>query len=213
VTSAPTDLPPPPLPDDTVGDPVRTRARAWLSLALVLLFTGTLLSLDRFGRGRRVYAPGRTVLEVARPEDAAEAWKAHGLAGRTLLLFGPFPHLLRASTAEAERPREEQDFVERAALDNVVRRVYYVVPDDRWDSLFGRDLPGFFRDAPGLWRGRYLHYSLGLPIIATTPTSLPRLDEPVLLYVDRTRFDPAFAFEVLSKLGMTSDFIVLTGRP
>ena len=132
------------------------------------------------------------------------------MRGRTLLLFGPFPHLWRTSYVEGARRAAEQSFVERAALDNLVRRVYFIVEDDRWESLFGRDLPGFFRKVPGMERGLYMHYPLGLPVIATTPSSLPRLREPSLVYVDRGRFDPARVREVLSRKWLDYDLLVVS---
>jgi hypothetical protein len=192
-------------------DPERTSqgpTKTLLAGATILVFVATLLSLDAFGKGRRQFSPGREVLVVERPIQVYELWKARGVRGRTLVLFGPFPHLWRTSYVEGAAPAGEQSFVERAARDNLVRRVYFLVPDEDWDKLFGRDLPGFFRRVPGLDRGLYMHYSLGLPIVATTPSSLPTLGEPALVYVDTTRFELPFVERVLSRKGIRADLIL-----
>ncbi|HSN16122.1 MAG TPA: hypothetical protein VLT61_15925 [Anaeromyxobacteraceae bacterium] len=167
----------------------------------------TFVSLDQLGRARRRFSPREEVIEVARPEQTLDAWRERGLRGRTLVLFGPFPHLWRTSYSDGA-PRGPQGFVELAALENVVRRVYFLVPDEDWEVQFGGDLPGFYRRVPGVARGLYMHYSLGLPVVATTPSSLPRLHEPALVYVDQERFDLASTRRVLARKGIVSDLIV-----
>jgi hypothetical protein len=194
----------------TAPDSAAATARTRIAIAILLLFVSTLVALDRYGKSRRVLAARAEVLEVARPDEAYAAWQNRGVAGRTLLLFGAFPHLGRTTYTEGAPP---QTFVERAALENVVRRVYYLVPDDAWDGLFGRRLLGFFRSAPGLERGLYLHYAVGIPIIATTPSSLPRLEEPPLVYVDERRYDLAFVEALLAEKGIAPDLVVASRGP
>lgn len=184
-----------------------TAARTRISVAILLLSIAIVLALDHHGKSRRIYSSGHVVLEVARPEQAYEAWKDSGARGRTLLLFGAFPHPWR-SAGGGPHQRGPDSIVTRAALENIVRRIYVLVPDDRWDALFGVPLPGFFRAAPGLEKGLYMHYPLGLPVIATTPSSLPRLAEPPLVYVDRTRFELRQVEELLSQKGVASDLLV-----
>jgi hypothetical protein len=184
--------------------------RSRIAIAIALMVGATLITLDHYGKSRRGLAPRTQRVELTRPEESFDVWKNAGARGRTLILFGAFPHLWRPSMTG---PRTGQEsVVERAAHANIVRRVYFLVPDDRWDALFGQDLPGFYRKAPGMERGLYMHYSVGLPVIATTPSSLPALAEPALVYIDKERFEPAFAEEVLSKRGIGSDVtIVSTG--
>lgn len=189
------------------GSPTSTTARTRISIFVILLAVATLFALDRHGKSGRVHSDRRVVLEVARPELAYEAWKDSGAHGRTLLLFGAFPHLWSSTDAGPE-PRGPQSFVTRAALENVVRRIYVLVPDDAWDALFGVPLPGFFRRVPGVERGLYMHYTLGLPVIVTTPSSLPGLAEPCLVYVDEQRFELSRVQQLLSEKGVVSDLIV-----
>jgi hypothetical protein len=188
--------------------PSASRTRARIAIAILALSALTFVSLDQFGRARRRFSPREEVIELARPEQALDAWRERGLRGRTLILFGPFPHLWRTSYSEGAPRQGPQGFVELAALENVVRRVYFLVPDESWDAQFAGDLPGFFRKVPGVERGLYMHYPLGLPVVATTPSSLPRLHEPALVYVDEGRFDLAFARRVLARKGIVSDLIV-----
>jgi hypothetical protein len=186
---------------------VGRKIRIAIGIAILLALGATLITLDRYGKSRRRLAPRRQRVELARPEEAFEVWKNAGARGRTLILFGAFPHLWKPSTGSVGN---RQGVVERAALANIVRRVYFLAPDDRWDELFGQELPGFYRKVPGVERGLYMHYSLGLPVIATTPSSLPALAEPALVYVDKGRFEPAFAEEVLSRKGIDSDVIIVS---
>jgi hypothetical protein len=186
----------------------RTAVRTRIAFGILLLSAAVLWSLDGLGKRRRHFASGHDVLALESPAQALDAWRERGVAGRTLVLFGPFPHLWRSSYVEGVQQVTEQSFVERAALENRVRRVYFLVPDESWDAMFGVELPGFYRKVPGLDRGLYMHYALGLPVIATTPGSLPAMDEPVLAYVDRGRFDVAFAQELLAKKGITFDLLV-----
>lgn len=187
----------------------RGRARILLSLAIAAITAVTLVALDRWGRSRRVFAAPQAIAEVARPEQAYDLWRDRGVRGRTLLLFGPFPHPWR-STDGGPHPRGPDSFVTAAALENVVRRIYVLVPDAEWEERFAVPLPGFFRAVPGLARGTYMHYPLGLPVIATTPSSLPRSDEPSLVYVDRRRYDPQAVARFLARAGHPYDLLVVS---
>jgi hypothetical protein len=186
-----------------------TRARIRIAIAILLLSVACLIALDRHGKRNRISSSGHEVIEVDRPEQVYEAWRARGARGRTLLLFGTFPHPWRSTDQGVDAPGPAS-FVTLAALENVIRRIYVLVPDDRWDALFGVPLPGFFRAVPGLERGLYMHYPLGLPVIATTPSSLPRLSEPSLVYVDRERFELPDVERILSEKGAASDLIVVS---
>lgn len=187
-----------------------SKVRTRIAIAILLLFAAAVISLDWYGRTRRSLSPRSLVIEVASPEETYEAWRRSGVRGRTLILFGAFPHLWRTSYAEGAPPPGPKSFVELAALDNLVRRVYFLLPDEGWDTTFGQELPGFFRKVPGLRRGMYMHYSLGLPVIATTPSSLPSMSEPALVYVDRGRFDLAFVQALLARKGITTDVLVVS---
>lgn len=186
------------------------RARIVLSVLILVSTVAVLWGLDRHGKAARAFAPELgLVLEVERPEQALEVWSQRGVRGRTLLLFGPFPHPWR-STDGGPHQRGPDSFVTVAALENVIRRIYVLVPDDDWDRLFGVPLPGFYREAPGLSRGLYMHYPLGLPVIATTPSALPRREEPALVYVDRRRFDADAVRRHLERMGQRFDLLVVS---
>lgn len=185
------------------------RARLVLSLVILAAAGAVLLGLDRRGRASRVFADQQAVLEVERAEQVYDVWRDAGVRGRTLLLFGPFPHAWRSTDLGAHQ-RGPDSFVTAAALDNVVRRIYVLVPDDDWEDLFGAPRPGFYRRVPGLARGLYMEYPLGLPVVATTPSSLPANAEPSLVYVDRRRFDPGAVQQYLARTGHPFDLLVVS---
>jgi hypothetical protein len=101
-------------------------------------------------------------------------------------------------------------FLAVAALENVVRRMYVLVPDEDWERDFIPPRPGFYRPLPAPARGFYLDNPLGLPVVATTPASLPSLGEPALVYVDRIRFDPAAVQQLLARVGIPFDLFVVS---
>jgi hypothetical protein len=189
-------------PDPTAA----RRVRIVLSVLVLAATVAVLWGLDHRGRSARVFAAEKVVLEVERPDQVFDVWSARGVRGRTLLLFGPFPHPWRSS--EGAHAHGPDSFVTRAALENLVRRIYVLVPDHLWDEEFGVPRPGFFRSVPGLAQGYYMHYPLGLPVIATTPSSLPELGEPALVYVDRSRFHPGAVQRFLARAGVRFDVLV-----
>lgn len=194
-----------------VADPTaRRRARIVLSVVILASTAAVLWGLDLYGRSSRVFTGPPAIVELERPAQAYDLWRERGARGRTLLLFGPFPHPWRSSD-EGPHPRGPDSFVTLAALENVVRRIYVLVPDDEWEARFSVPLPGFFRPVPGVGRGTYMHYPLGLPVVATTPSSLPRLDEPSLVYVDRRRFDPETVVRFLARARHPYDLLVVSG--
>ena len=81
-----------------MDDPTRSRrAKAAISAAILLVAAALLVALDHHGKASRTFADGTTVLEVSRPQQADDVWLERGLRGRTLLVFGAFPHPWRSS--------------------------------------------------------------------------------------------------------------------
>lgn len=180
--------------------------RVAFAVGIVASLVAALLLLDGRGKAARAFARTPAALEADRPDQVLDIWRAQGVRGRTLLLFGPFPHPGR--TGEARATGRPEGLVSAAAFEGVVRRVYVVVPDERWEEDFGAPRPGFYRAVPGLARGLYMRYPLGLPVVATTPSALPALAEPSLVYVDRRRFDPAAVMEYLARTRQRFDLLV-----
>jgi hypothetical protein len=192
-------------PEPSVG----YRNKIAISLTVVVLFLAATITLSLYGKTQRVYAPGVTAITVESTEEAFSVWEERKVKGRTLLLFGNYPHITRSSDYKGVRQLGPSNLIEFAAFSNIVRRIYYLIPDADWEGLIRQGGFGAFRKVPGMERGLYLYNLVGIPIIATTPTSLPHLSEISLVYINSQRFNEADVRDILSSKGIASDIIIL----
>lgn len=186
-----------------------SRHRVAFSLAVILLFLTVIIAMSLYGKSRRVYASGVTIITVDSPEEAYSVWNEKNVKGRILLLFGKYPHVKKSWDYEGVRELTASNFIELAAFNNIVRRMYFIIPDDNWEEIRQQGMFGSFRPVPGLERGLYLYNLAGTPIIATTPSSLPNLSETTMVYINGRRFDEAYVRDILSNKGIASDITVL----
>jgi hypothetical protein len=182
-----------------------------VSIIILAAFFAVVLGLNWFGISRRVGLREKTVLSVDSPEKIYEAWEARKVRGRILLLFGTYPHFTRTADYEGVRELTALNFVEFSAFNNLVRKIYMIVPDDQWEDIRNQPSIGALRKVPGMERGLYLYTLVGIPIIATTPTSLPPLSETTLVYINSRTFDKAFVQDILSSRGINTDITILYG--
>jgi hypothetical protein len=195
------------------------RGRAAWTAAVVLAAGLVLGGASWRGHAARTFAPapaggGAAVLPVASAEQAVLAWRAAGLRGRTLVLFAAYPHF-HTTWLEWSRgaPLTDANWLDVAILENVVRRVYWVVPEEGWEAF--RRQPRMYSaidEAPAVPAPTPLFTASGVPLLAVTPRSLPRLDEPVLAFVDAARFPPAEAASILASRRLESDLTVVLAR-
>jgi hypothetical protein len=184
---------------------------AWTAASAAALALVLALCAAR-GRSGRAFAAAPAAVEVAAPALALDAWRRAGVRGRVLVLFGRYPH---ANTYYADwlagAPLNDGNFLEVAVFENVVRRIYFVVPEREWEGFSAqRRMYWPYRELPG-GRGAYLHNVSGIPLVACTPSSLPRSGEPVLAYVERGVFGAAEAAGILASAGLAADLVVLHG--
>jgi len=183
------------------------RHRTSCTLAAILLFAAVVVAANALGHRSRVFAPTRTTHVVASPQEAAQIWEEKQVKGRTLLLFDDFPHDLAVEPLDGQPPPSR--LVRHGIFRNVVRRIYLVVPDARWEEFQrGASMYGFLREVPGIARARYLFTLSGVPTIAVNASSLPSLREDALVYVNDGAFDYAQAAALLARKGITSDVMV-----
>lgn len=191
--------------------PIISGSRAAISIAVVLVCALSAFALDFYGKSNRLYASSTAESLIDSTESAYRLWERENVRGRTLLLFGSYPHITRSSDYEGIRELGPSNFIEFAAFNNYVRRIYYIVPDESWESITQQGATGALRRAYGMERGMYLYNLIGIPIIATTPTSLPRLSETALVYVNASQFDYVYVKEILLAKSITADIIVTYG--
>lgn len=184
------------------------RHRALHTTLALLLFAGAVLAVRAHGVRGRVSAAARSTHVVASPEQASLIWAEKGVRGRVLLLFDHYPHGV-AFAPPGAAPPSPADLVAHAVLHDVVRKVYFVVPDDAWDRV-SRERATYLplREAMELAEGFHLFTLSGIPMIALPASALPPLREEPLVYVNEELFDRDRTLALLARRGVTSDVLV-----
>jgi len=177
-------------------------------------FLLVLCLLTLHGRSSRSYASQTARLSVDAPEKALALWEAQKVKGRILLLFDNYPHLQgRYTYGDSSFQPTGSNFIELALFQNIIREIYFIVPDYLWEEFRTNEMYHPLRGVPGLERGLFLYSMNGLPIIATTPTSLPQLSEPVLVYVNGSIYKEADARDLLAQKNISSELFVTFRDP
>jgi len=189
------------------------KSRSASSLVIVISFLAAVVLVSWHGRNNRLYTAGTSIITVDSPEKAYFAWEEKKVRGRILLLFGSYPHLTRSSDYEGGLHLTSSNVIEFSVLNNLIRKIYYIIPDDSWEdmvqnTMVQKGIIGSLRRISCMERGMYLYNLLGIPVIATTPTSLPIPSEKVLVYIDHQLFDEVKVRDILSNKGIASDIVI-----
>lgn len=173
-----------------------------------IFFLFVLVVLTYRGDRARKFAADRSSVSVDSPEKAVEIWREKNVKGRTLLLFDNYPHLRGRMGYDGIPQLTSSNFVEISIFENIVRRIYLIIPEAAWDDFKKRKTTNPIRAVSAVDKGVYLFSVSGIPIIALTPSSLPSLSETVLVYINRRVFDPEQARELLSQKKISSDILI-----
>ena len=177
-------------------------------MTAIVLFLGIVLLLTNHGTGNRIFASGKTTLQVKAPEEAYLFWKEQGVKGRVLLLFDNYPHARGLVNYDGEPQLSPSNFVEFSVFKNLVRKIYFIVPDADWDEFRQRETIRPIRTVHHLEKGLYIYNLNGIPLIAVTPSSLPHLSEKTLVFNNNHMFNFAQTLELLSRKKIDSDIII-----
>jgi hypothetical protein len=189
------------------------RALAW-SLAIVLAAAALAAAATWQAQRGRAFAASATTHEVDSPEQAFRLWKAAGVRGRTLLLFAPYPHFHTTYEAYARGAGlGDSNWIEYGIFENVLRRIYWIVPDAEWTAFRKQQATYSPIQAVPFFPGpASLYTASGVPLVAVTPSTLPGLEEPVLVFVSADRFDPREVAAFLSRQSIRADLVVVHRR-
>ncbi|QWV92796.1 hypothetical protein KP004_16680 [Geomonas oryzisoli] len=179
------------------------------SLAATALLIAVIAVDNNHGTGHRIFAPGRETVTVASPEKAYHVWQHKGVKGRTLVLFDRYPHMHGRFNYEGEPQLEHSNLIEYSIFQNVIRKLYFIVPDENWVEFLQQPTTKVIKPIAGLERGVSLYDLNGLPMIGTTPSSLPHIPEQVLVYINGDVFDARQAQDLLTRKGISSDITVI----
>ena len=181
------------------------------SVITVMLFSVIVIGVTIHGNNSRIFASGSTMLAVDSPDKAYAVWKEKGVHGRVLLLFDNYPHAqgLLSYIRDGGVPQlTTSNLVEFGVFNNIIRKVYFIVPDEQWEEFRHRKEMGPLRNVTGVERGMYLFYKSGISLIAITPSSLPSMQEQVLVYNNNQVFNPEQTKSLLSRRHITSDVMI-----
>lgn len=182
--------------------------RAPYAIAIVIVFTLVLIAAIRKGADNRIMLPASKTVAVQTPEQAFTLWQQSGVKGRTLILFDEYPHMNGLRNYPGPPQLTRYNLIEYSIFKNIIRKIYLIVPEDSWNELLQQKDKRPLRSAPGLAQGMYLFTMSGVPLIATTPSSLGQLSEDVLVYINKDLFDPEKVIEQLRQKKIHSDIII-----
>jgi hypothetical protein len=151
----------------------------------------------------------KTAHTITSPEEAYSIWKDKNVKGRTLLLFDHYPHAQGLSDYKGAPQLTNANLIEFSIFKNIIRKIYFIVPDEMWEDFRQQELMRPIRPTPGLERGLYLWTYSGIDLIAVTPTSLPQLTEEPLVYINDRIYGEAQTREFLSMKNIESDIMIL----
>lgn len=178
------------------------------SLALCMFFICTLFVVNRHGENNRIFATVKTVHTVDTPEKAYYIWKEKNVRGRTLILFDNYPHAIGFYAYNNLPNLNRSNLIEYSIFENIIRRVYFVVPESEWHEFRNQKFVKPLREATNVTKGVYLANQSGIPLIALTPSSLPHLKEDALVYINSQIFMPDQIQELLAKKQISSDITI-----
>jgi hypothetical protein len=182
--------------------------RTLFSLAAAGLFAITVIAADRHGHENRIYASGSNTYVVDSPQKAYKIWKEKKVRGRILILFDTYPHNMGFYSYKMLPQLNQANLVEFSIFENIIRRIYFVVPEMEWSVFRNQKYVRPIREATTITKGLFLYNQSGIPIIAVTPSSLPQIEEKVLVYINTGVFDPVQAQMQLAQKMISSDIIV-----
>lgn len=204
-----------------------------ISSLLLLSFISSLHAVDRLGLLSRIYSKaydvagnGVPVHILKEPSDVYSLWKRSGFRGRRAVHVGKHVHFLAledkprlesimdstlnsaSQIAEYEGAINYKNFLRVAMLNNVVRQVDYMLPQDDVNKLRsqvqGNDPEAIVKDKVIIVKHLGLNRNIS--------DRLPATSEPVLINIDASYFaysDPAEFVRQLRESGLTTDMITL----
>lgn len=182
--------------------------RTVYTVAPVITLVMVILTLYLHGNAERTFASGQSSFVVDAPEDVYGIWKANGVRGRILVLFDRYPHIRGRAGYEGVPKLSASNVIEFCVFENIIRKIYFIVPDTDWGTFLREEKMRPLRSVYGLERGLFLSSRTGIPIIATTPSSLPYIGEEALVYINAQVFVDQQARDLLKQKQIVSDIII-----
>lgn len=188
------------------------RHKTFWTLTIIILFAAAVITSDKHGRSGRKYAQDNTSHKIQHPEEAFFIWQNKNVHGRTLILFDSYPHNMGYYSYNGKPGLTQTNLIEYSIFQNIIRRIYFIVPESDWDEFRKQKFIRPIREATEIAKGLYLYNQSGIPIIATPPSSLPELEEKALVYINDRIFASDQALALLARKKISSDIVVTYER-
>jgi hypothetical protein len=182
--------------------------RTGYSLTAILLFIMVIIVVTYHANDARLFAADKALFTIENPELAYEIWSKMKVQGRVLLLFDNYPHMRGFADYDGIPRLDRSNLIEFCLFQNIIRKIYFIVPDQDWEKFRQQQLMHPLRKVAGVERGFYLYSLSGILIIATTPSSLPHIAEETLVYINDRIFDYDTTLDLLSRKWIVSDIII-----
>jgi len=183
------------------------KLQVMISLGTGILFCAACLVVTICGISHRVYLQTRITEYVPESRYALDVWRKHHVQGRTLLLFDC------RLNAESSRNAviSDENYVDAAITNNIVRGIIHIVPDDRWQEA-SKNLvaTGVAWCSEGVCRTTVD----GAPLLVTKLAKLPAVKEKVLVHINRECIAPGQISGIereLSGRRIDRDILTVTG--
>jgi hypothetical protein len=196
------------------------KTRQILKLGGVLFFLVVIIFyLSYKGVSSRHILNEHIVYKIERPSDAFRIWKERAVKGRSLIFINPrlsIPEIfqnsveMRFSMMKRELvPLNDSNFLIHAIINNQVRRIYYIVPDEVWDTL-KKDL-GSNRAVSV--RGQRLRVTIdGVPLIIERSRDFKSFYERHLVYINSSvisAYEQGFINRLITDKGI-ADIVIIS---
>lgn len=179
------------------------------SIAIAAFFITVLLVLSALSAHGRAYAPAGLVMDAPEPHQALDLWRSQRMHGRVLILFGR----LAANEPDGDAAPDDTSYVYHAIRLGIVREVFHVIPDSRWDTVAGRLASDeqFRGEGAAAFRGTIR----GAPLVITRLSGLPTLNEPALVLIQGgygSERETSQMLGAIKSTAISADMVVVTGE-
>jgi len=182
--------------------------RTAYALAAILLFIVVITVVSHHGKNNRQFAQNRVNVTVETPAKAYDVWNENKVKGRILLLFDSVPYMRGLNKYDGIPQLSQGNLIEIGIFKNIIRKIYLIVPDQDWENFQQNNSIMPISQVGNLDRGIIIDNKSGVPIIATTLSSLPHLTEEPLVYINDQKFDDEKTMKLLSREKIVSDVII-----
>lgn len=178
-----------------------------VSAGIILLSLFTVCFSLFYGVSKRIYLEPAEVIRLMNPTSSVTVWNEKGVKGRTLVLFDRKIH-----ASMEETTLTDENFIYRAIMNNIVRKIYHIVPDSSWPEV---KYTLINNPSVTYSQGIFKTTIEGTPLFVLRVREVPTLKERVLLHLNGDYWDNGDIHTITTLLKnnqLNTDLVTLSGR-